>query len=198
MFESECAWNVRVIKSETRTKVSLNEIFSPITIPRVENLNQIFDLKIFFEAAHDPDFRLMTYQLANYKFPLSYRILIYDLIKNGFFYTLFDCNTQCAYCRMVIGGWKNDSNVALVHKQKSPCCEMVRRKLTENDEPKQKLLGTQDENTMHLCKICLKNEVKIVFEKCRHAVSCKTCVLRIHSCPICRGSINKQSEIFLC
>lgn len=39
------------------------------------------------------------------------------------------------------------------------------------------------------CKICLDNDLSIVFLPCGHFVSCATCAPSLKNCPLCRSQI---------
>lgn len=47
------------------------------------------------------------------------------------------------------------------------------------------------------CQLCLTKRRAIVFLPCGHVTTCKTCSLRISSCPSCRGKIRKRFKVFL-
>ncbi|GAB0087885.1 Death-associated inhibitor of apoptosis 2 [Sergentomyia squamirostris] len=47
-----------------------------------------------------------------------------------------------------------------------------------------------------LCKICMDEEISIVFLPCAHLASCGQCA-SVGNCPICRGVINGRVRIFL-
>ena len=48
-----------------------------------------------------------------------------------------------------------------------------------------------------VCKICLKNEVRIVFDPCGHLATCTKCSLDLNECPICRRKINKKIRVYV-
>lgn len=48
-----------------------------------------------------------------------------------------------------------------------------------------------------LCKICMDNEVCIVFLPCGHLVTCVNCAHSIASCPLCRQTIKATVRTFL-
>ena len=47
------------------------------------------------------------------------------------------------------------------------------------------------------CKVCLKEEVCIVFDPCYHLATCTKCSSSLKECPICRGKINKKTRVFV-
>uniref|UniRef100_A0A2H8TUU0 Apoptosis inhibitor IAP n=1 Tax=Melanaphis sacchari TaxID=742174 RepID=A0A2H8TUU0_9HEMI len=49
-----------------------------------------------------------------------------------------------------------------------------------------------------LCKICFKEEIKVVFVPCGHAISCIECALTLIFCPICRFPLVKIMGVYLC
>ena len=47
------------------------------------------------------------------------------------------------------------------------------------------------------CKICLIQEINVVFLPCGHLISCLRCARAFYKCPICRCNINKVIKTFL-
>ena len=47
------------------------------------------------------------------------------------------------------------------------------------------------------CKVCLKEEVGVLFDPCGHVATCTKCSSDLKECPICRGVINKKIRAFL-
>ncbi|XP_014776964.1 baculoviral IAP repeat-containing protein 7 [Octopus bimaculoides] len=56
------------------------------------------------------------------------------------------------------------------------------------------------ENTMlkeqKLCKICLDEELSVVFLPCGHLVSCASCAPALTNCPLCRKKVHGMVKIF--
>uniref|UniRef100_A0A1L8DJN5 Putative apoptosis 2 inhibitor n=1 Tax=Nyssomyia neivai TaxID=330878 RepID=A0A1L8DJN5_9DIPT len=48
-----------------------------------------------------------------------------------------------------------------------------------------------------LCKICMDEEISIVFLPCAHLASCGQCASGVTHCPLCRAAINGRVRIFL-
>ena len=48
-----------------------------------------------------------------------------------------------------------------------------------------------------LCVICLEAEKAVLFEKCKHVVSCEACSRQISECPLCRKKITRKVKVFL-
>ncbi|KAJ8027420.1 E3 ubiquitin-protein ligase XIAP [Holothuria leucospilota] len=49
----------------------------------------------------------------------------------------------------------------------------------------------------NLCKICLDNDVEILFLPCKHLVTCSDCAERIDNCPICRELIDDRLYVYM-
>ena len=47
------------------------------------------------------------------------------------------------------------------------------------------------------CKVCLKEEVCIVFDPCKHLATCSKCSPKLNECPVCRGKIDKKFKVFV-
>ncbi|MEE6472887.1 hypothetical protein FKM82_009766 [Ascaphus truei] len=58
----------------------------------------------------------------------------------------------------------------------------------------EQLRRLQEERT---CKVCMDQEVSIVFIPCGHLVVCKDCAPSLRKCPICRGTIKGTVRTFL-
>ncbi|GHV49517.1 hypothetical protein AGMMS49579_01450 [Spirochaetia bacterium] len=48
-----------------------------------------------------------------------------------------------------------------------------------------------------ICKVCLENRIKILFQPCMHAICCIRCSTNIDNCPVCRNVINTKVNIFI-
>lgn len=66
--------------------------------------------------------------------------------------------------------------------------------IKQPDVPQDKI--TSDESMV--CKICLENEKRILFQPCKHLVTCVTCSRKLVNCPMCRQVIARKEEIFMC
>ncbi|PIK44270.1 apoptosis inhibitor 2 [Apostichopus japonicus] len=49
----------------------------------------------------------------------------------------------------------------------------------------------------NLCKICLDNDVEVLFFPCKHLVTCADCATRIDTCPICRTEIDDKVYVYM-
>ena len=47
------------------------------------------------------------------------------------------------------------------------------------------------------CKVCMKDEVSILFDPCGHLATCTQCSLKLNECPICRRKINKKIRAYV-
>jgi hypothetical protein len=63
----------------------------------------------------------------------------------------------------------------------------------ETEEPTAKSAGDRAPE----CKICMDNEVSIVFLPCGHLVCCSRCAPALKNCPICRGLIKGTVNVFM-
>lgn len=46
------------------------------------------------------------------------------------------------------------------------------------------------------CKICMDDDVSVVFFPCGHLACCPKCAVAVDKCPICRKDIEKQVKIY--
>lgn len=58
----------------------------------------------------------------------------------------------------------------------------------------EQLRRLQEERT---CKVCMDQEVSVVFIPCGHLVVCKDCAPSLRKCPICRGTVKGTVRTFL-
>ncbi|AXN91157.1 putative BIR domain-containing protein [Namao virus] len=85
-------------------------------------------------------------------------------------------------------------DIAASNIKKSPCIEHT--DLTHRlNSVEQELQRIKESKT---CKICLDEEIKIVFMPCRHSVSCIKCSNLIGSCPMCRSVIVSKIIMYMC
>jgi len=47
-----------------------------------------------------------------------------------------------------------------------------------------------------LCKICMEEDVSVVFLPCGHLVCCYSCAYVSHNCPVCRTQITRSVRVF--
>ncbi|GFR02900.1 hypothetical protein TNCT_227411 [Trichonephila clavata] len=47
-----------------------------------------------------------------------------------------------------------------------------------------------------ICKICMDEEMNVVFEPCYHLVSCDKCAAKIFDCPLCRTPVIQKRKVF--
>ena len=47
-----------------------------------------------------------------------------------------------------------------------------------------------------ICKICMDNEVGVVFLPCGHLMSCVNCTRKLKKCAVCRQFIHKKQKTY--
>lgn len=52
-------------------------------------------------------------------------------------------------------------------------------------------------NEQRICKICMDNEICMVFLPCGHLVSCPLCAPALRNCPICRTEVRGTVRSYL-
>lgn len=56
----------------------------------------------------------------------------------------------------------------------------------------------EEENEAHetvRCAVCLHNKVCVLFQKCKHVITCGPCSLRIKECPACKRTVESADKI---
>ncbi|KAK0063289.1 death-associated inhibitor of apoptosis 1-like isoform X2 [Biomphalaria pfeifferi] len=66
--------------------------------------------------------------------------------------------------------------------------EVISRLQEKNNHLRQQLL----------CKICMGNDVEVVFLPCGHLVSCAECASAMKDCPVCRKFVRGTVRVYLC
>ncbi|XP_065175203.1 baculoviral IAP repeat-containing protein 7-like [Sycon ciliatum] len=49
----------------------------------------------------------------------------------------------------------------------------------------------------HACKVCMDNDVAVVFQPCKHMVCCEECSGQVQRCPLCRAAITDKMTVYL-
>jgi hypothetical protein len=179
---------------------------APLKIPSSEKPNMSLCIESFFKMMRIEELRLKTFEIRKWPHKNPKPI---NLAKSGFFYCLLNDNTQCAFCRCVIGGWKSDSNPFEVHRNLFPSCQYISQsyinleevmpeiEIIEEVKPNAGSINKIDNENRLLCKICFDKEISIRFN-CKHCITCKECSSRVFICPICRTSIRRRQAVILC
>lgn len=47
-----------------------------------------------------------------------------------------------------------------------------------------------------MCKICMDNDVCMMFLPCKHLATCEGCSHIVKECPVCRRSIEERIKVF--
>ena len=55
----------------------------------------------------------------------------------------------------------------------------------------------REEACVRLCVVCHERVREVAFDPCGHFVCCSECGLRVATCPLCRGSIEKKLRIYV-
>ena len=111
-----------------------------------------------------------------------------NLVKCGFFWTQEDLFVRCFWCDLEINyRWFNSENALDDHLQMKPNCAFAQNVNISAEIKEDRLL----------CKICLTNEMEVVFLNCSHLACCKACSKKCTNCPICRKFIRETLRIYI-
>ena len=55
----------------------------------------------------------------------------------------------------------------------------------------------REEECVRHCVVCLERAREVAFDPCGHFVCCSECGLRVSTCPLCRGAIEKKLRIYV-
>ncbi|XP_055623494.1 death-associated inhibitor of apoptosis 2 [Toxorhynchites rutilus septentrionalis] len=92
-----------------------------------------------------------------------------------------DCKNVPEQLQQMQTSDKSDPTVAIVEDDKTHLLEEENKRLKEARE----------------CKICMADEVGVVFCPCGHLVSCVQCAPAVTNCPVCRAAIKGRVRTFL-
>lgn len=128
--------------------------------------------------------RRSTFKEWTQEFPVE------KLIDAGFYSIQKEDRVQCFSCGGGLCNWKPEDDPLNEHAKHYPDCEFL---LLKN----KKQSGGKMKKKDFKCKICLKNEVEMLFLPCSHLVSCATCAVCLSRCPICRAGIRGTTRFYL-
>ncbi|KAK5650406.1 hypothetical protein RI129_001435 [Pyrocoelia pectoralis] len=93
------------------------------------------------------------------------------------------------------------AKIKLPTKPKTPPPPPLSPKNEQRNANSGKSLTLEEENRLlkeaRLCKICMDNEVGIVFLPCGHLATCFNCAPNLEDCPVCRSTIKATVRTFL-
>ncbi|KAE8751380.1 hypothetical protein FOCC_FOCC001952 [Frankliniella occidentalis] len=105
--------------------------------------------------------------------------------------------TTCFSCGGSLRGWTKEDNAWVEHaKYFSRCPFLLCEKgkdfvtaVTKSLKPVEGTKAQKSEDPRITCKVCLDEEVAVLFLPCGHLVTCRRCSLKMVRCPVCRGEI---------
>jgi hypothetical protein len=140
------------------------------------------------------------------------------LVEAGFFYTEEVDLCKCYYCGLNIASWAVTDVPWVEHAIWSTKCEFLilmkgqpfidrvrsaatnRKALKAIEQETAKVHDKQiviNSNPKLTCKICLEEEMRLVFQPCGHFCACVDCGLQVLTCPICRVEIKSWIKLYL-
>ncbi|KAK3090855.1 hypothetical protein FSP39_015260 [Pinctada imbricata] len=85
--------------------------------------------------------------------------------------------------------------------QKSSDSVRLKKLESISDDDNGDLQSIREENRklkdLTMCKICMENDINIVFLPCGHLASCSECAPAMRRCPVCRGHVKGTVRTFL-
>lgn len=174
------------------------------------------------KGARYPMFTTKEERLKSFKdWPKSMKQRPAELAEAGFFYLNSGDKTVCFYCGIGCKHWEEDDRPWEEHAKYSPNCEYLRLHKDddfiksckvdeaaaapalemENGRDVSLMMGENNDedkkvNNKTICKVCLDNEISVVFFPCGHT-ACLDCAPALTKCPICRAPIQKFIKIYM-
>jgi baculoviral IAP repeat-containing protein 7/8 len=147
------------------------------------------------------------------------------LAEAGFFYTGRGDGVICFHCGQGVGNWEVTDDPWIEHARwHGNICGFVQihkgidfvrqhlektkmsnfKPLTHVEVPEQrqecnKVHEEDDRNTCQnqslTCKVCLLDDLGVIFVPCGHVICCVTCAFSVNKCPFCRKYINSAIRV---
>ncbi|XP_050679091.1 baculoviral IAP repeat-containing protein 7-B isoform X2 [Leptidea sinapis] len=116
--------------------------------------------------------------------------------ENMYLDRLFEaCEPRPGQSIQVYNAAANDKKV--VQKPKNSNKEIEKREVVIADKQG---VSLEEENRQlkeaRLCKVCMDNEVSMVFLPCGHLVSCAVCSVALVACPLCRAAVKARVRAY--
>ncbi|XP_052284580.1 death-associated inhibitor of apoptosis 1-like [Dreissena polymorpha] len=148
-----------------------------------------------------------------------------DFAEAGFFFTGCGDGIRCFHCGRKLGNWSAEDNPWQEHERFSPECVFIKinpertrrfhrqppdqsndsfhqvehgRRVVNNIQPKRPdEVPSSQQNHAHrnLCRTCHIRPPTVLFEDCRHLVSCRQCAMFLSYCPVCKQYITKKTVV---
>jgi hypothetical protein len=191
------------LDKNSTTERPLLPFHAPMYIPSISDASKSIHIEFFFVLMRKEERRLITFQNTIYPYPGGHK-LAELLARKGFFYTLLNTTTQCAFCRVVVCNLSLLGDIDKIHLDASPNCKFAKGEECHNiiKPPINETPITLDENNTtnqatNQCKVCLINQVNVVFQ-CGHLVMCNSCASheKMKNCPICRRPLFGKIRIY--
>lgn len=138
---------------------------------------------IFFDKSTF-DSRLDTFK----DWPISIAQKPKDLAKAGYFYTGRGDLIKCFHCGTTLRNLLPTDDVNQLHFSQFENCEFLQM-YAEKEKEK--------EATNSVCKICMTNDLCVLFLPCKHLACCMNCSVALSHCCICRKDICGYLKVYL-
>lgn len=129
-----------------------------------------------------------------------------ELAEAGFYYTGRGDQVVCFHCGLGLQNWSSGDDAWAKHALFYSKCEFHQLKdennmmsslmIKEMSAEDVKIKQVEACNKL-LCKICLENELSVVFMPCKHTACCSDCSVNFDKCVICRQNITSFLKIFI-
>ncbi|XP_046344485.2 E3 ubiquitin-protein ligase XIAP-like [Haliotis rufescens] len=103
--------------------------------------------------------------------------------------------------KVVVGASSQNVPAASGDDKGEKCDDSSERTMDDDDSSDEDSQSLMEENRQlkeqRQCKICMDEEVNVVFLPCGHLVCCATCAPALRKCPICRANIRGTVRTFM-
>lgn len=179
-------------------------------------LPKLYDHMVFFshkeisEKQHTIEVQRLNTFL---NWPSNFRYFPEYLVKHGFFVS--KNGFICFYCGFYVKEWTDTKTPLISHfeecklflynkqlidiKKNDRHIKFTRPLFSREDVRRKKYILLNDNVDRHLCKVCTKHIVEIVFLPCAHMYLCQNCYrsINIHICNMCMSDIYYGFKVYI-
>lgn len=112
----------------------------------------------------------------------------------------FGC-LKCSLCSAPYCSPRCKSKDFKEHRNQCPERRLEEKQRQEKDQEYEIRIKSLSEDIERLkdhglCKICLEEEARVVFDPCGHLCCCDNCSKQLKACPMCRDDVQKSIKVF--
>lgn len=113
----------------------------------------------------------------------------------GFYYSQSSDAVKCFSCNFIL---ENRDDPFTEHGKYSPECKrfFVVKPHFKRSEILKEPMCNEGRLQRFTCKICMDQDIQVLFQPCGHSTTCNKCALQLSKCPICRAHIDNVIKVY--